>query len=747
MGLPPRRRHPAGQRARPAAALQGRARPREPRDRGDRPRRRLQGRRPRRARHGRSATGCAGGCAAASRFWRRSIQARVVVSTVLLSAVVVSVRRLDPAAADPRRPGRQPGRRRPSPRPAARPPTAEPARRGASAPTSTPAASSTQLVEPIIARGAVPRLRRGARRPGRRRHRRASTAAAPVHARARRRQRARRALVRSTSTSPAPTAWTYTTIRLRAGLGDVTTWPGIVVGSRIAAAGRRRHLRALLPVPDDEQEQDTLGAGRPRAAHRRGPAAGAGRRRHLAGHPPGRHPGPAGPPGRRAAGRRAGSRSGCRSAARTTSPAWRTSFNQMATSLQRQIRQLEELSPGAAPVRLRRLPRAAHAADHGADGRRRAARRPRRLRPGDRPGRRAAAERAGPVRDAARPTCWRSAASTPAPPCSTSSDVNLVDVAHRVVDVTRAAGRRSAARPVVVARAGRALPGRGRRTPGRADRAQPGHQRHRPRRVRPDVVILVDGDDAGRRARRARLRRRAAPGRGRAGLQPVLAGRPGPGPHQRRHRAGAVDLAGGRPAARRLAAGLGRARARARSSGSPCPGAPATALRQSPLPLVPEDAGRRRRPAPMRRDRTAARDRGRAVLVRRCLLALAGGCVAPARRAGRSRSGRAPGERLDEARFDFTPPRPAPGASPTEIVARLPRRDAGHPGPDHGGRAVPHRRRRASVEPGAADDRLRRRAPRRRRRRRRRSRSTDADTARRAAAAGPGALAEQRVDG
>ena len=43
LGLPPRRRHPAGQRPRPAAALQGRARPGEPRDRGDRARRGLQG--------------------------------------------------------------------------------------------------------------------------------------------------------------------------------------------------------------------------------------------------------------------------------------------------------------------------------------------------------------------------------------------------------------------------------------------------------------------------------------------------------------------------------------------------------------------------------------------------------------------------------------------------------------------------------------------------------------------------------
>ena len=43
VGLPARRRHPAGQRARAAAALQDRARPGAPGDRRDRPRRRLQG--------------------------------------------------------------------------------------------------------------------------------------------------------------------------------------------------------------------------------------------------------------------------------------------------------------------------------------------------------------------------------------------------------------------------------------------------------------------------------------------------------------------------------------------------------------------------------------------------------------------------------------------------------------------------------------------------------------------------------
>ena len=57
--------------------------------------------------------------------------------------------------------------------------------------------------------------------------------------------------------------------------------------------------------------------------------------------------------------------------------------------------------PGPAAVRLRRLPRAADAAHHRPDGRRRAARRPAVLRPGDVARGRAAAERARPVRDAA----------------------------------------------------------------------------------------------------------------------------------------------------------------------------------------------------------------------------------------------------------------------------------------------------------------------------------------------------------
>ena len=98
-----------------------------------------------------------------------------------------------------------------------------------------------------------------------------------------------------------------------------------------------------------------------------------------------------------------------------------TSFNQMASSLQKQIRQLEELSR----VQRRFVSDVSHelrtplttvrmAGDVLHDARQR-------LRPGHRARGRAAAERARPLRDAARRTCWRSAGSTPAPPSSTST--------------------------------------------------------------------------------------------------------------------------------------------------------------------------------------------------------------------------------------------------------------------------------------------------------------------------------------
>ena len=90
-------------------------------------------------------------------------------------------------------------------------------------------------------------------------------------------------------------------------------------------------------------------------------------------------------------------------------------------------------------------------------------------------------------------------------------DVNLVDVAHRVVDPTRAAGR-----PARHPRRGRApdhaVPGRGRRTPGGADRAQPGHQRHRPRRDARRRASMSPATTRRRRSRSATTASACAPG-------------------------------------------------------------------------------------------------------------------------------------------------------------------------------------------------------------------------------------------
>ena len=98
-----------------------------------------------------------------------------------------------------------------------------------------------------------------------------------------------------------------------------------------------------------------------------------------------------------------------------------TSFNQMATNLQRQIRQLEELSRVQrrfvsdvshelrTPLTTVRL---AGRVLHDARGR---------LRPGDRARRRAPADASSTASRPCWSTCWRSAASTPARPPSTST--------------------------------------------------------------------------------------------------------------------------------------------------------------------------------------------------------------------------------------------------------------------------------------------------------------------------------------
>ena len=147
-------------------------------------------------------------------------------------------------------------------------------------------------------------------------------------------------------------------------------------------------------------------------------------------------------------------------------------------------------------------------------------------------------------------------------------DVNLVDLAHRVVDSTRPLAERRGIRVVVrqVAATGDTS-GNGVTRPCVAE----ADTRRVERVVRnlvtnaidyadsDDVVVLVAAETGRHGARRARPRGRAEAGRGGDGLQPLLARRPGAGPDQRRHRPGAVDLARGRPAARRLAAGVGGA--------------------------------------------------------------------------------------------------------------------------------------------------------------------------------------------
>ena len=155
-----------------------------------------------------------------------------------------------------------------------------------------------------------------------------------------------------------------------------------------------------------------------------------------------------------------------------------------------------------------------------------------------------------------------------------AEDVDLVDVARRVVDMTRALADQRHTQVVVEAARAR-LPGRGRPAPGRADRAQPRHQRHRPRRGPRHPPAGGRRRPLGR-DRGARPRRRPRAGGVGDGLQPLLARRPGAGPHQRRHRPGAVHLAGGHPPPRRLAAGLGTP-----GRGRPVPAHPAAPARRS----------------------------------------------------------------------------------------------------------------------------------------------------------------------
>ena len=155
--------------------------------------------------------------------------------------------------------------------------------------------------------------------------------------------------------------------------------PAVIVGSQVDGADGRA-LRALLRLPDGPR------GGHPRGRlphlhrrrHRPGPAGG---RRRLRRHPAGRRPRTTRRARRRAAVLRPAQRADDAPAARTTSPGWPAAFNGMADNLQTPDPPAGGPLARPAALRLRRLARAAHAADDDPDGRRAAARLARRLRP------------------------------------------------------------------------------------------------------------------------------------------------------------------------------------------------------------------------------------------------------------------------------------------------------------------------------------------------------------------------------
>ena len=145
-----------------------------------------------------------------------------------------------------------------------------------------------------------------------------------------------------------------------------------------------------------------------------------------------------------------------------------------------------------------------------------------------------------------------------------TDDVNLVDVAHRVVDTTRALAEQRKVQLEVEAPDHPCLAEADVRRVERIvrnlvtnaiDHAHPDGKRTGTALV----VLRVAGDEQAAAIAVRDYGVGLAPGRVGDGVQPVLAGRPGPRADQRRHRTGAVDLDGGHPPARRLAAGVGPA--------------------------------------------------------------------------------------------------------------------------------------------------------------------------------------------
>ena len=331
-------------------------------------------------------------------LWRRSLRIRVVTAIVVLSAVVVGSvgfmvmrqissglvkGRVDSSVAEAR----------------TETSTARELLNSAGGSDYDPETQLRLLAENLVSRGEVKGFDVVVRGPvGDGQHRRRRT----HHARGRHRERPGqpahdRGGRRRATASPGPTPGSAT-------LATSTTRPGRRArsGGRLdrGAALRRRHLRALLPVPDERGAADAA-APAPGAADRGHPPAAARRRSRCPGDAPGDQPCPARPPRRGTDRLRAARGADARRGGGRHRPT-RDVVQPDGRGAPVPDPQAGGALPRAAHLRLRRLPRAAHAADDGADGRRRAARRPRELRPGDGAGGRAAADRARPVREPAR---------------------------------------------------------------------------------------------------------------------------------------------------------------------------------------------------------------------------------------------------------------------------------------------------------------------------------------------------------
>ncbi len=164
---------------------------------------------------------------------------------------------------------------------------------------------------------------------------------------------------------------------------------------------RGRHVpHRLLPVPARRRAADPR-PGHAGPADRGGVAARPDRGPHLAAHAPDRHPDPAGPAGGRAA--RGGAAPGTAPRPRRGRPgAARDVVQPDGDQPPAPDPSARGAQPGPAPVRLRRLSRAAHPPDDRPARGLGAVRRTCRLRPADCPRGRAPAGRARPLRDLAR---------------------------------------------------------------------------------------------------------------------------------------------------------------------------------------------------------------------------------------------------------------------------------------------------------------------------------------------------------